>query len=159
MVMQNNVPIGRMEFVDPKSIYVINSYSGKRAYLRHSTWAKPFSIMLWLNSGNFGTFHLSESMLILNGSVYRASEIIQNDTKIGIFFWGSKVEIHFFNFHVDESVGVRHGTKFWYKSKDELDDCASFDTSMATEGWCGISILFENLQKPTLRGLKLRELR
>lgn len=28
MVMQNNVPIGRMEFVDPKSIYVINNYSG-----------------------------------------------------------------------------------------------------------------------------------
>ena len=86
MVMQNNVPIGRMEFVDPKSIYVINNYSGKRAHLRHSTWAKPFSIMLRLNSGNFGTFHLSESMLILNGSVYRAFEIIQNDTKIGMFF-------------------------------------------------------------------------
>ena len=31
MVMQNNVPIGRMEFVDPKSIYVINNYSGKWA--------------------------------------------------------------------------------------------------------------------------------
>ena len=39
MVMQNDVPIGRMEFVDPKSIRVINQYSGNL----QATTSKPDS--------------------------------------------------------------------------------------------------------------------
>ena len=35
--MQNDVPIGRMEFVDPKSIRVINDYSGKFDWLDHGS--------------------------------------------------------------------------------------------------------------------------
>ena len=58
---------------------------------------------------------LHKFVLLLNSSVYRAYEIVQNDIKIGTISWGSKVEIQFLNFRVGKSVGVRHGTKFRYE--------------------------------------------
>ena len=85
-------------------------------------------------SGNLGIFHPSESILILNASICKAFEIIQNDIKISIFSLVSKVKIQFLNFRVGESVGERHGTQFWFESKDELEDLASFDAKR--ENWC-----------------------
>ena len=59
-----------------------------------------------------------------------------------------------------ETVGLHDGTQFLYNSKDALEDCASFDTSIAIEGWWGIMVSPEKPPKTyALRGLKLRGLR
>ena len=87
-----------------------------------------------LNSGNFGIFQPSKLILNRNGSVCRAFKIIQNGTKIVTISWGTKVEILFLNFCVGETVGVHHATKFLHDSKDALENCTSFDTSIIIEG-------------------------
>ena len=57
------------------------------------------------------------------------------------------------------NVGVHHATKFLYDSKDALEDCASFDTSITIEERWGIMVSPEKPPKTyTLRGLKLRGL-
>ena len=59
-----------------------------------------------------------------------------------------------------ETVGVHHSTKFLYNSKDALEDCASFDTSIAIEERWRIMVSPAKPSKTyTLRGLKLRGLR
>ena len=59
-----------------------------------------------------------------------------------------------------ENVGVHHSTKFLYISKDALEDCASFDTSIAIEERWGIMVSPAKSPKTyTVRGLKLRGLR
>ena len=118
------------------------------------------SVIHRLNSGNFGIFEPHKLILNLKGSVCRTFKIIKNDTKIVSISWGTKVEIPFLNFCVGETVGVHHGTKFLYNLKDALKDCASFDTSIAIEGWWGIMVSPEKpLKTYTLRGLKLRGFR
>ena len=59
-----------------------------------------------------------------------------------------------------ETVGLHDGTKFLYNSKDALEDCASFDTSIDIEERWGIMVSPAKPPKTyTLRGLKLRGLR
>ena len=65
-----------------------------------------------LNFGNFGIFFPSELILILNSSVGRAFEIIQNDMKIVTFPWDFKVENPCFNFCVGVYVGGHLATNF-----------------------------------------------
>lgn len=46
MVLENDVPIGRMEFVDPLSIDVINKHSGNTNRSCHHSTPKHFGIDL-----------------------------------------------------------------------------------------------------------------
>ena len=87
-----------------------------------------------LNSGDFGIFYPSEFIFNLNNSACRTFEIISNDTKIIAYSLNFRAENPCFNFCVGESVGVHRCTKFLNESKDALGNCASFDTSIVTEG-------------------------
>ena len=60
------------------------------------------SVIDWLNSGNFGIFQPSESILILNSSACRTLKTIQNDIKVGTIPWDLKVENPCLNFCVGE---------------------------------------------------------
>ena len=92
-----------------------------------------------MNSGNFGIFY-TESIIILNGLACRALKIISNDIKIGTIPWDFKVENPRFNFCVGENVGGQLATNFLNKSKDALENSASFDTSIVTESRRGIIV-------------------
>ena len=82
-----------------------------------------------LNSGISGIFDPNELMLKSHSSVFRAFQIIQNDTKIVIIPWDFQLLNTFFNFCVGDCVGGHRRAKLSHISEDAPEKCASFDTS------------------------------
>ena len=101
------------------------------------SWTVEFFPRFWpmvrLNSGNFGIFDFTVSIVNLDSLVGRAWKIISIDTKISMIPWKTDTKKPFSRFCVGVWVSGQPWANFFESSKDAQLDCASFDTSIITE--------------------------